>query len=82
LWDGELYSSHFHIAVHSQRKSGQELTEGRNLEAGADAEAMEGVLLTGLLSLACSGCFVIELRTTSQGMAPPTMGWAIPTFDH
>ena len=37
-----LFSLHFHIAVHHQRKSGQELTLGRNLEAGADAEAMEG----------------------------------------
>jgi hypothetical protein len=36
-----LFSLHFHIAVHHQRKSGQELTQGRNLEAGADAEAME-----------------------------------------
>ena len=35
-------SLHFHIAVLHQRKSGQELTQGRNLEAGADAEAMEG----------------------------------------
>jgi hypothetical protein len=45
----------FHIAVHHQRKSGQELTQGRNLEAGADAEAMEGAAylfaLHGLLSL-------------------------------
>jgi hypothetical protein len=29
--------------------SGQK--QGRNLEAGADAEAMEGMLLTGLLNL-------------------------------
>ena len=34
-----------------QRKSGQELKEGRNLEAGADAEAMEGAAYIGLLSL-------------------------------
>jgi hypothetical protein len=39
---------HFHIAVY-QRKSGQELKQGRNLEARADAEAMEGCCL-----LACS----------------------------
>jgi hypothetical protein len=30
-----------HIAVDHQRKSGQELKQGRNLEAGVDAEAME-----------------------------------------
>jgi hypothetical protein len=33
---------HFHITVHHRRTSGQELKLGRNLEAGADAEAMEG----------------------------------------
>jgi hypothetical protein len=31
-----------HIAVHHGRKSGQELKQGRNLEAGADAKIMEG----------------------------------------
>ena len=36
-----LFSLHFHIAVLHQRKSGLELTQGRNLEAGTDAEAME-----------------------------------------
>jgi hypothetical protein len=45
-WGGKgLFSLHFRIAVHPQRKSGQELTLGRNLEAGADAEAMEGCCL-------------------------------------
>jgi hypothetical protein len=33
-----------------------------------------GVLLTGLLPLACSACFLIEPKTTSPGRAPPTMG--------
>jgi hypothetical protein len=35
-----LFGLHFHITVHHWRKSGQTLKEGRNLEAGADAEAM------------------------------------------
>ena len=38
-------------------------------EAGADAEAMEGCYL-----LACLACFLIEPRTTSPGMIPPTRG--------
>jgi hypothetical protein len=38
------------------------------------------VLLTGLLPLACSACFLIEPRTTSPGLAPPTMGWALPSW--
>jgi hypothetical protein len=31
-----------------------------------------GMLLTGLLLLACSACFLIEPKTTSPGMVPPT----------
>jgi hypothetical protein len=34
-----LFSLHFHIAVHHQRKSGQELKCGRNREAGDATEA-------------------------------------------
>ena len=33
----------------------------------------EGMLLTGLLPLPCSACFLLEPRTTSPGMAPLTM---------
>ena len=33
-----------------------------------------------IASVACSACFLIEPRTTSPGMAPPTMG--PPTLDH
>lgn len=36
LFDG----LHFQIIVHHWRKSGQELKQGRNLEAGTDAEVM------------------------------------------
>jgi hypothetical protein len=36
-----------------------------------------GMLLTGLLPLACSICFLIELKTTSPRMAPPTIGWVL-----
>jgi hypothetical protein len=39
-----------------------------------------GMLLTGLLPLACSICFLIEPKTTRAGMAPPTMAWALPTW--
>jgi hypothetical protein len=39
-----------------------------------------GMLLTDLLPLACSACFLLETKTTSPGMAPPTVG--PPTLDH
>ena len=46
---------HFHTIVHHWRKSGQELKQNKNLQAGADAEVMEGAAnwlpLPGLLSL-------------------------------
>ena len=65
-WGGKgLFSLHFHIAVHHQRKSGLDLTQGRNLEAGTDAEAMEGagswIAFPGLLSF--SSC---RTQTTQQ----------------
>jgi hypothetical protein len=42
-------------------------------KTGADAEAMEGwMLFTGLPLLACSACFLIESKTTSPKMVPPT----------
>jgi hypothetical protein len=51
------------------------IRQGRDLEAGDDAEAIGGVLRIDLLLMACSACFLMELRTTSPGMAPRTMGW-------
>ena len=52
-------------------------TQGRNLEVGADAEAMEERCL---LPLVCSVCFFIKPRTYgSSGMVPPTMD--PPTLD-
>jgi len=39
-----------------------------------------GMLLTGLLPMVCSACFLIESRTSSPGITPPTMGWALPNF--
>lgn len=42
LGEKGLFSSHFDISVHfHQRKSEQELKQGRDLEAGTCAEAME-----------------------------------------
>ena len=36
-----VYSAYIFTLLYHQRKSAQELTQGRNLEAGVDAEAME-----------------------------------------
>jgi hypothetical protein len=41
-----LFGLHFHIVVHCWRKPGQELEQGRHLEADADTEGLQqGCLL-------------------------------------
>jgi len=40
-----VHLAHSFAPIHHRKKSGQELKEGRNLEAGADAEAVEGCCL-------------------------------------
>jgi hypothetical protein len=37
-----FFSLHFYTVIHHWMKSGQIFKQGRNLESGADAEAMEG----------------------------------------
>jgi hypothetical protein len=72
-----LLALHFRITVHHQKKSGQELKQSRNLETGADAEAMEGSCL-----LACVHGLLSQLSYRTQDhepTRPPTRieGWAI-----
>ena len=69
----DLFYPQFYIAIHHQKQSGQEFEPDMNTKAGADAEIIEGVLLTGLFPIACSACFLKEPRTTSPEMTPPTM---------
>lgn len=68
---------HFRVIAHHGRKPGQELKQGRILEAGADAEARR-VLLTGLLTMAYSACFLIEPRST---VTSPTIDGTL-AFNH
>ena len=76
-WEGKgVFPLQFCVTVHHQKWVGQELKQGGNLEAGADAAAMEGCCL--LLPMACSVCFLTEPRTASPEIRPPTMGWALP----
>jgi hypothetical protein len=64
-----LFHLLIHIVVYHWRKLGQELKQGRILEAVADAEAMEECCL-----LACSAWFLTEPRTTTPGVEPHMMG--------
>ena len=64
------------VTIHHVVKSRQELkagTGGRNRSRGHGER-----LLIGLFLMAGSACFLIEPRTTSLGMVPPTVGWAPP----
>jgi hypothetical protein len=63
--EGRVYSAYVSTALFIVKAS-----QDRNSHrAGADAEAVEGCCL-----LACSACFLIEPRTSSPRMAPPTVG--------
>ena len=74
-----LFGLHFHITVHYGRKSGQELKQGRILEAGADTEAMECAAFClaphGLLSLLSYRTQDHQPRdgTTYHGWGPPPL---------
>jgi len=63
--------------IYLQRESGQELKEIKEPGGGSWCRGHGGALLTDLLPMACSACFLIQPRTTSPGMAPPTMGGAL-----
>jgi hypothetical protein len=67
----DLFGLHFHSTIHLWRIQTGQHPGGRSWCRGH-----RGMLLTGLLPTAGSACFLIEPRTTSPGMAPPSMGWA------
>ena len=54
-------------------RSGQELKQGRNLEADTGAEALGECYL-----LACSACSRTYTKTTCPEVVPSTVGWALP----
>lgn len=67
------FGLNFYILVHSMGTQA-------GLESGSRqwCRGLGGVLLVGLLLMACSaGFFFVDLRTTRPGMVPPTMEWVI-----
>jgi hypothetical protein len=62
-----VYSAYTSIALFITKEVRTGTQAGQKV--GADAEAMEGYFL-----LACSACSLIEPKTTSPEMAPPTIG--------
>jgi hypothetical protein len=71
-WGGKgLFGLHFRVAVHHQRKSGLELKQVRKQEL---MQRPWRDVPYWLASLACSACSLIEPKTTSPEMVPPTRG--------
>lgn len=62
------------ITVYHQNKRAQELKQSRNLETGADVEAVDRCCIQACLTLFC---FFLDLRTTSPEIARPIMGRAL-----
>ena len=72
-WGGEgLFSSLFHISIHPKEVRAGTQT-GQEPGGRSWCRSLEGMLLTGLLTMVCSACSLIEPRTTSWSMAPPTV---------
>lgn len=70
---------YFQIIVHHLKKSGQELRQGRNLEARADMDGGHGgVLLGDLRTVACSACFLMNPGSPNQRWPHPQ--WAGPAL--
>ena len=61
--------------VYRKSRTGTQI--GKNLQAGANAEATAGALLTDLLLMDGSDSVLIEPRTSMTRVAPPTMGWGL-----
>jgi hypothetical protein len=77
-WGGkDLFSLHFHITIHHQRKSGQESKQGRSLEAGA--EAMKGCCLLVCSPWLAQPAFLLNSQplveewqySLDKGLGPP-----------
>ena len=62
-----LFGLHFHITIHHQRKSEQELTQGRNLETGVNSQVMRGAAYWLVTHGLCS--LLIKTRSTNPKVA-------------
>lgn len=73
--EGRVHLAYISCAQFSSegRQSRNSIKQGRSWSRGHGGE-----LLTGLLLLAYSVCFLILPRTTCRGMAPPTVSWPCP----
>ena len=64
---------HIYSAVHHYRKSGRELKQCRNLEAGADAEAIEGCCILACFHCDDSGFCQVDIKPATIPLVK--LGW-------
>jgi hypothetical protein len=69
---------HFHNTVHHQGSQYRNSKSVQGLWSRNWCGGHWGKLLTGLFLMAFSACFLIEPRTTSPRMVPPTMDCTLP----
>ena len=50
----------------------------REVRTGTEPKTMEKCYLMAYFPMACSACFLIQLRATGPGVAPPTVTWTLP----
>jgi hypothetical protein len=74
-----LFSLHIHITVHHQRSQERNSHSTGTWRQELMQRPWRGVAYW-TAPLAYLVCFLTELRTTSPGMVPPTMGWALPSL--
>ena len=70
------YTSALWSIILKEAKTGTQT--GQELGARSWYRGKEDGGLIDLLITTCLACFLIEPRTASPGIAPPTMGWTLP----
>jgi hypothetical protein len=77
-WGGKgLFGLHFHMVVHHEGSQDRNSNKAGTWRQELMQRSWRSTSYW-LGPLACSACILIELRTTSPGVASHTMGWALP----
>jgi hypothetical protein len=72
----DVFGLRFCSIVHHQRKLGQEVKQSGILEAGADAEAMEGYGFLACFLWVVQAAFLHNSELPAKGRPPPTIAHA------
>ena len=78
LWPKASWGKGLFPHCSSLKEWGQAPKTGQEPGSSSQCRDHGSILLTDLLLMAFSACFLIEPRTTSPGVSLPTMSWALP----